>query len=86
METIFIIIWLLCGIIAVWREYHGLLEYWYIMHNESYWDYDRENNKSSAIRFFLTMSPFFICCGLTYLIVNEMSSIKKSWWFTTKNK
>lgn len=84
MTTISIIIWLLLGIIAVWREYHGSLKNWYIQFNESYWEFDKKENNSS-IRFLLYSSPLFIFGGLITLIMFELLS-KNCWWFTTKNK
>lgn len=84
MVTTFIIIWLLLGIITVWREYHGLLKTWYKDFNESYWEFDkRENN--SGIRVLLYSSPLLIFGGLITLIMSGLLSTP-CWWFTTKNK
>ena len=84
MITLLIIIWLLLGIIAVWRDYHGTLKEWYCSYRESYWKFDKEENGSS-IRFLLYLSPLFIFSGLITLIMFESLS-KTCWWFTTKNK
>lgn len=82
---VFLIIWLLCGIIAVWREYHGTLKTWYEDSNESYWDYHKREG-SSGIMMLLWMTPLFILCGTCSLIIVELYSENNCWWFTTKNK
>lgn len=86
MIVLFIIIWLLLGIIAVWRDYHGTLKTWYEDFNESYWDFDKENNNSSAIRMMLYISPLLILGGLIILLIFESVDTNNCWWFTTKNK
>lgn len=84
MKTLLIILWLLCGIIAVWRVYHGDLKNWYEKFDESYWDFDKKNGFSS-IRLLLYMSPIMILGGLISLLLWELTS-DTCWWFTTKNK
>jgi len=85
MIVLFIIIWLLLGIIAVWRNYHGWLKFWYIEFNESYWEYAKtENGKVFKILFW--GSPILISGGLITLLLFEFSSKDNCWWFTTKNK
>lgn len=76
-----IIIWLLLGLIAVWRFYHGTLKDWYITFNESIWEYD-----PSLMISIIVTSPLHITGGLFTLIIVELSSCPKSWWFTTKDK
>ena len=85
MITLFIILWLICGIIAVWRYYHGTLKSWYDSYKESYWDFDKENNNISTIRLVVYSSPIIILGGLISLLLWE-SSNHNCWWFTTKNK
>ncbi len=85
MITLFIILWLLLGIIAVWRSYHGDLKYWYNQFNESYWDFDKENG-FSAIRLLIYTSPLIILGGLFSLLTLELTSKDNCWWFTTRNK
>jgi hypothetical protein len=84
MEIVYIVIWLLLGIIAVWREYHGTLKSWYDDFNESYWDFHKREG-SSAIKMLLIFSPVLIFGGLISLIMFE-SLTTTCWWFTTKNK
>ena len=81
-------IWLLCGVIAVWRLYHGDLKGWYELTGQSYWDFDKERGGDSAIRFLLHISPIFILGGLVTLIISEANPYPycPTWWFTTKNK
>ena len=85
MSTIFIIVWLLLGVIAIWRDYHGILKDWYDRYGESYWDFDKENNNYSAIRLVIYSTPIIILGGLISLIMIELST-PTCWWFTTKNK
>jgi hypothetical protein len=85
MTVLFIIIWLLLGIIAVWRDYHGTLKEWYHNHKESYWKFDKKNNNVSAIRTIVNTSPLLIIGGLISLLISE-SINTTTWWFTTKNK
>lgn len=82
-----IIVWLLCGVIAIWRGYHSYLKLWYENFQESYWDFNKIKGKST-IKTFLTMSPILILGGLASLITIEIfiESNYKCWWFTTKNK
>ncbi len=84
MEILFIIIWLLIGIIAVWRMYHYNLKDWYNDFKESYWDFDKREG-SSSIRFLLYMSPLLIVGGLATLIISEIMH-GGCWYFTTKDK
>jgi hypothetical protein len=90
METILIILtilWLLIGIIAVWREYHGCLKLWYNGYQESCWYFDKKNNKTSAIRILCYMAPILILAGVITLFVLEASNSDSCWYFTTpKNK
>ena len=86
MLILFIIIWLLLGVIAVWRDYHGTLKEWYRNYGESYWKFDKENNNSSAIRMIVNTSPLLIIGGLITLLISESISTNTCWWFTTKNK
>lgn len=85
MITLFTILWLLCGIIAVWRQYHGSLKNWYNEFNESYWDFDKREG-GCALRILLIFSPVFILGGLISIVVFEIALKENSWWFTTKNK
>jgi uncharacterized membrane protein len=85
MYILSIIIWLLLGIIAVWREYHGVLKYWYVRYNESYWNFHKKNNLSS-LGLLIMLSPIFILFGLVSLIILELTNPDSCWWFTTKNK
>ena len=84
MLVLLIIVWLLAGLIAVWREYHGMLKSWYDSYEESYWDFDKESG-FSAIRLLLYISPIMILGGLFSLSLCELTP-NTCWWFTTKNK
>lgn len=87
MTILLITLWLLCGVICVWRLYHGDLKSWYYKFGESYWDFDKRNNGNSAIRLVLYLSPLFILMGVISLIVSELDNkTNNTWWFTTKNK
>lgn len=81
---IFIIVWLLLGIIATWRMYHGTLKSWYIRFNESYWKY-HDRNGDSAIHFLVIFSPLLILGGMITFILHLIDK-EVCWWFTTKNK
>ena len=85
MITLFIIIWLLLGMITVWRTYHGFLKHWYICYNESYWKYVKEQN-GTVFKILFLGSPIFIIGGLLTLLLFEFSFQYNCWWFTTKNK
>ena len=79
-----IIIWLLLGIVAIWRVYHGCLKWWYNIYKESYW----KSNNNMALKTLLGFSPIFIIGGGVTLLLFELT-LKPStpcWWFTTKNK
>ena len=86
MTTLLVIIWLICGLIAVWRDYHGCLKNWYEQFNESYWDFHRRQGES-AISIIIWGSPLIILGGLfSLLLVEYDNNVKPVWYFTTKNK
>lgn len=78
-------VWLLCGIVAIWRDYHGFLKYWYKMTGKSAWEYpsDRFILKTHGWFYLLTFS-----LGPILLLATETSNETHygAWWFTTKNK
>lgn len=85
MLITFIIIWLLLGIISIWRQYHGWLKFWYNSYNESYWKYAKKENGQVFTLLFLG-SPLFIIGGVLTLLFFEFLTEGNCWWFTTKNK
>ncbi len=78
MENIFIIIWLLTGLITVWRHYHGINKYWYETFNKK--------ESSSLIRTLLFVSPIFIAGGIiTAILFTSLTHVKGCWWFRIPN-
>jgi hypothetical protein len=81
METIYIIlitIWLLLGIIAVWRTYYGDIKSWYFKFN---CDLRKDYDYNGHLKLLLIGSPIFIIGGLFSLIMMEVSNSTNTWYF-----
>jgi len=88
MNNIFLIIaglWLLFGLIACWRDYHGYLKHWYESIGESYWK--SKYAKKLAIGQFLFYC-IMICFGpiALYTIEKDNGFHSGCWWYNTRNK
>lgn len=84
IKVILIIVWLLLGLIAAWRRYHGILKNWYNFNKESYWD-SNKRYRSLAIVSISCMFLLFTIYGPISLI-SELIDDDACWWFTTKDK
>lgn len=78
MIITFIIIWLLCGIIAVWRIYYGFIKHWYLQFNS---DLRNEYSHNNMLKILLILSPLFIIGGLISLILFETGFSHNTWYF-----
>ena len=83
MKTTLIIIWLLLGLIAVWRTYFGQLKFWYEEFEISLWK-SYKKGEAEFFHTFLLFSPFFVIGGLIPLLIFEfMYSKDNVWWYKT---
>ncbi len=87
---IFIISWLLSGILGVQIAYYSTLKSWYFNHGESYWDFDKRNG-DSAIRFLLIFSPILViggCISLFTITITTYLNEKHNFclYFKVSNK
>ncbi len=77
---IFIIIWLLFGIIALWREFHTNRKIWYNRTGK-----DNLKDSTSSLILLLILSPIFISGGLLICLLFEyegpFSGKERTWYF-----
>lgn len=79
LEIIGIAVWLIIGMIAVWREYWARIKYWYERFGK---DLRKEWEFNSHLIFLLICSPVFICGGiLTWLVFEYNISRGYSCWY-----
>lgn len=78
MITLFIIIWLLLGIIALWRTYYGWIKEWYLEFND---DLRKNRLYNSHLIILLILSPLFLLGGLLSLIYWESLSRYNTWYY-----
>jgi len=81
IKIIIITLWLLCGLIANWRVYHGILKMWYYKFNESIWSYN-----STVPIIIIMIAPIVMISGPFNIVITELIFDTNTWWFTTKNK
>ena len=78
MLMLFIIIWLLLGVIAVWRTYWGDIKRWHLQFN---CDLRKDNTFNSHLKFLTTYSPILILGGLLTLINTEIIFKYNTWYY-----
>lgn len=78
MKEILITIWLLLGIIGVWRTYWGAIKEWHIRFNE-----DIRNTEYGHHKILIIFSPILIVGGLLTLMIFE-TIYDNCWYFKTK--
>jgi hypothetical protein len=90
MKTLIVVVWLLFGLVAIWREYHTSLKEFYQTFGESIWDKDNRKLIGAPAVYSLIISiPFMLLGGPIAFIIFECSDFKtrqRVWYFTTKNK
>lgn len=81
-----VILWLLAGVISVWRFYHGMLRNFYEHCGLSMWK--EKDGKEFFKKFFLTSCPIFILGGFISILAYWIAIPRgfNCWYFTTKNK
>lgn len=73
--------WLLCGVIAIWRNYFGQLKYWYEKFEVSIWK-DYKKGDAPHLKTLIAHSPVFLVGGPITIILFECLFYKENtWWF-----
>lgn len=78
MIILLLIIWLLLGIIAVWRCYFGLIKEWWVELKQDIRKHQRGNN---VVFFLLCYSPIFIMGGGITLLIFETGGLYTTTWY-----
>lgn len=76
MKATVIIIWLLLGLIAVWRTYHGMFKDWFL----EFGKHRLDTNHTSAYWVLIIFSPIWIFGGLITLICFEIGN-ETCWYY-----
>ena len=78
MLMLFIIIWLLLGVITVWRTYWGYIKKWYMKFN---CDLRKDYKFNSHLKLLICGSPILIIGGISSLIMSEILNPYNTWYF-----